>query len=120
MTSLAHRQEQDVDIVQLPPRLVMANADAARRQLRQLIEAGSGRLVLDLGQAEMIDSTGLGVIVGSLKAARGRQGDIYLAAMNANLRALFELTRLHSVFEIFDNTDLAVRAFQTRATGTNG
>lgn len=109
--SLEHRTENGVDLVQLPARLVMANAAEARTALKAVIEAGDGRIVIDLGATDFMDSSGLGVVVAGLQGARKKGGDIYLARMNGSIRALFELTKLHTIFQIFDDTDAAVAAF---------
>jgi anti-sigma B factor antagonist len=109
--TLTHRQEGGVDVVTLPERLVMANAGDARAQLKQIIQSGAGRVVVDLGETQFMDSSGLAVVVAGLQAARKMDGDLHLARMSDTIRALFELTRLHTVFQIFDDEASAVRAF---------
>jgi anti-sigma B factor antagonist len=106
-----HRSENGIDIVKLPERLVMANAPAARTALKQIVQQGTGRLVIDLTSTALMDSSGLSVLVSGLRAARDKGGDIHLAGMSTNLHALFELTRLHTVFQIFDDEAAALRAF---------
>jgi anti-sigma B factor antagonist len=109
--SLEHRQENGIDVVQLPQRLVMANAAEARASLKAIVEQGAGRVVIDLAPTDFMDSSGLGVVVAGLQSARKKDGDVYLAHMNDSVRAVFELTRLHTIFQIFDDTAGAVRAF---------
>ena len=109
--SLEHRQTQGVDVVHLPPRLVMANAGEARSELKQIIAAGSGKVVVNLAETDFMDSSGLAVIVAGLQAARKMDGDLHLAQISDTIRALFELTRLHTVFQIFDDEAAAVAAF---------
>ncbi len=108
---LIHRQENGVDVVCLPERLVTANAGDARAELKQIIQAGSGRVVVNLGDTELMDSSGLAVVVAGLQTARKMAGDLHLAEMSDTIWALFELTRLHRVFQIFDDEAAAVRAF---------
>lgn len=110
--NLVHRKENDIDIVRLPERLMMADAPDARTALREIIEGGSGKLLLDLSHTTFMDTSGLAVLVSSLKAARKKDGDVYLANMGPTLRAVFELTRLHTVFQIFDDAASAVRSVQ--------
>jgi anti-sigma B factor antagonist len=100
-----------IDVVTLPQRLIMANASETRGELKKIIEAGDGRMVIDLSGTEYMDSSGLAAIVSALQAARTKKGDVYLARMNDTLRALFELTQLHKICQIFDDTDSAVAAF---------
>ena len=108
---LEHRTENGIDIVKLPQRLMMADTAEARAALKGIIEAGAGKIVLDLSGTEFMDSSGLAVLVSGLQAARKKDGDVHLAGMGATIRALFELTRLHTVFQIFDDKAAAARAF---------
>jgi anti-sigma B factor antagonist len=108
---LEHHTENEIDIVRFPERVVMANAAEARAALKEIITKGDGKLVVDLTETAFMDSSGLAVLVSGLQAARKQGGDIYLVGMGTNLHALFELTRLHTVFQIFDDEASAVRAF---------
>lgn len=109
--NLKHSQQNRIDVVQFPQRLVMANATDARAELKDIIEAGDGRIVVDLAETQFMDSSGLAVVVAGLQAARKKNGDVYIAQMGDTIRAVFELTRLHTVFQIFDDADAAVKAF---------
>jgi anti-sigma B factor antagonist len=108
--NLEHRTEKGIDIVKLPERLMMADAAQARAALKDIIAGGGGRLILDLGDTTFMDSSGLAVLVSSLQAARKKDGDVCLVGMGDTVRALFELTRLHTVFQIFDDEAGALRA----------
>ena len=110
--NLAHRNENSIDIVKLPARLMMADAGEARGTLKGMIEAGSGKMILDLSDTGFMDSSGLAVLVSALQAARKKGGDVRLVHMGDTVRALFELTRLHTVFQIFDDEARAMAAFK--------
>ena len=108
--NLEHRTQDGVDIVKLPERLMMADAADARAAIKDIISSGGGKLILDLADTTFMDSSGLAVLVSSLQAARKKDGDVYLVGMGTTVRALFELTRLHTVFQIFDDEAGALRA----------
>lgn len=108
--NLEYQTQDGIDVVRLPERLLMANAADARAALKEIVSKGSGRLILDLTDTTFMDSSGLAVLVSSLQAARKKNGDVYLVSMSATVRALFELTRLHTVFQIFDDEAGALRA----------
>lgn len=74
--------------------LDMAAADQVRRTLTELVDKGQGRLLLDLGGVSYIDSSGMGAVVASMKHARGAGGDLRLCALQDDVRAIFEMTRL--------------------------
>ncbi|MFK7845578.1 MAG: STAS domain-containing protein [Rhodothermales bacterium] len=107
---LEKRTTSGVDIVKLPEKLMMANAADARASLKEIVGAGSGKLIIDLADTEFMDSSGLAVLVSCLQAARKKDGDVYLVRMGATVRALIELTRLHTVFQIFDDEQGALNA----------
>lgn len=107
---LEHESREGIDIVRLPERLMMADAASAKAQLKEILSRGNGRLILDLTQTGFMDSSGCGALVGTLQTARKAGGDLYLFGMGKNVRALFELTLLHTIFQIFDDEETALRA----------
>jgi anti-sigma B factor antagonist len=107
---LEHESRDGIDIVRLPGRLMMADAPDVRARLKEIITNGSAKLILDLTGTDMLDSSGLAVLVSGLQTARKQGGDIFLIGVNKNVSALFELTRLHTVFQIFDDMETALRA----------
>ena len=70
------------------------------------------KLVLDFSHVDFIDSTGLGALVSCLRQAHAVGGGIKLAGLTAPARVLFELVRMHRVFEVFNNTDEAVMSYR--------
>ena len=109
---LEHENRDGIVIVRLPARIMMADATDARAQFKEIIGRGGSKLILDLTQTEMLDSSGLAVLVSALQSARKQGGDIVLFGMGNNVRALFELTRLHTVFQIYDDEEKSLRAMQ--------
>jgi len=67
--------------------------------------------VIDLAEVQYIDSGGLGCLVAFLRRVRQAGGDIKVATLTDKVRAVFELTRLHRIFEIYDNSTAAERSF---------
>jgi anti-sigma B factor antagonist len=107
---LEHESRDGIDIVRLPARLMMADAADAKAQLKEILVRGGGSMILDLTRTDFMDSSGCGVLVSSLLTARNKGGEVSLIGMGKNVRALFEMTRLHTVFQIFDDEDTALRA----------
>jgi anti-sigma B factor antagonist len=75
-------------------------------QLRQ-----NSRIIIDMSQVSFIDSTGLGVLVGALKKAISREGDIRLVSPTEEVRMLMELTRVDRVFLVYSNQELALKSY---------
>lgn len=69
------------------------------------------KIIIDMSMVEFADSSFLGAIVSGLKKITAVKGDIKILGLQAPVRAMFELTRLYKVFEIFDNKDDAINSF---------
>ena len=81
-----------------------------RGSLVRLIDEGHHRFVLDLSGVDLIDSIGLGVIVGTVHRLRPHDGSLAVAAPSAQARHVFEITQLMRVVAMDDTTDAAVSA----------
>jgi len=111
---LNHTKNNDVDIVHFSGQLVMANAEEAREQIKPIVDASSGQLILDLQAVNFMDSSGLSVLVSALKAIREKQGEVLLTHVHPSVQNLIELTRLHQVFKLFPDNDSALHYFSSR------
>ena len=69
------------------------------------------KVVIDLSNVEFADSSFLGAIVSGLKKITAVKGDIKIIGLQSPVRAMFELTRLYKVFEIFDNKDDVLNSY---------
>ncbi|HVA69275.1 MAG TPA: STAS domain-containing protein [Candidatus Binataceae bacterium] len=97
-------------VVRVPgPRLDGASAPALRRELGRLIFEGNRRIVLDLSEADFIDSNGLSALVWALKNL-GNSGELVISGACNTVMSMFKLTRLDRVFRIFTNHEQALAA----------
>ena len=71
-------------------------------------------MIFDLAELRFVDSSGLGAILSSLRQLNANGGDLKLCGMSKPVRALFELVRMHKIFEIHETRDDAIRAFQAK------
>ena len=93
-------------------RAIAKNAKELKVLVFDLVEKKNVmKMVLDLSSVEFADSTFLGAIVSGLKKVTLVKGDIKILGLQPPVRAMFELTRLYKVFEIFDNKDDAIKSF---------
>ncbi len=76
----------------------------------QVLEKGL-QVVFDLQTLNFIDSSGIGAIISCLRKINTRGGDLKLCGLSRPVRSLFELVRMHRIFDIFENSDEAVAAF---------
>jgi anti-sigma B factor antagonist len=99
---------QDAAVLGVEGRLTMATAAGLRAVVAQAIEAGRPRLVLDMGECSFLDSSGLGAVVGGLKAARQAGGDLRLARLTPQVLTVLELTNLDRVLRPYPTVEAAL------------
>jgi anti-sigma B factor antagonist len=103
----------EVTIVQLPgEQLDASNAKDFKRDVASILSATS-KVVFDLSQLRFVDSSGLGAMLSCLRQMNAAGGDLKLCGLSKSVRALFELVRMHRIFDICDTKDDAVRILQT-------
>lgn len=94
-------------------RLDAHNSGELKTQMLSFFDEGKNNLVIDLKAVRFVDSSGLGSLVSGFKNASARNGNLKLCGLQPQVRSMFELTRLHRVFEIFPDSDEALASFQS-------
>jgi anti-sigma B factor antagonist len=100
-----------VMIVRVDGQLVVGNRNELKEHLQRLLEKGERRFLIDFAQTGYIDSSGLGALVALARKVREEGGDLRLSGLNEDLRSLFELTKLDTLFAISDTPDQALATF---------
>ena len=109
---ISERRAGDVTILDLKGRLrVGGNAVALHRSIRSLILEKKLLILLDLAGVDFIDSCGLGELVASQVSVEKKEGQLKLVGLNDTLRELFRVTRLSTVFDIFQTEAEAIQGF---------
>jgi len=73
------------------------------------------KLVFDLSGLKFVDSSGLGAILSCLRQLNSQGGDLKLCGVTRPVRTLFELVRMHKVFDICNSSEEAIRAYGLKA-----
>lgn len=103
----------DVAIAELPvEELDAGNAAEFKRDIAPLLETHT-KLVIDLERLRFTDSSGLGAFISCLRKSNAKGGDLKLCRMSKQVRTVFELVRMHRIFDIFATREEAIHAFQT-------
>jgi anti-anti-sigma factor len=105
------RESERVSIVAPRGRLDLSSAPTFREQVRQLVDSGSARLVVDLGDVTFVDSSGLGSIIAGLKAARQAGGDLRIARPNQQVLLVLDLTSLDRVLRPYGTLEEALEGY---------
>lgn len=97
--------------VQVEGQLIVGNRQALKDMIQQALDRGDTRILIDFTRTGYIDSSGLGALVSISKKVREAGGELRLAGLNDDLRSLFELTKLDTLFAIADTREQALAAF---------
>ncbi len=108
---IGHETINDVEVLKLDGRLDASSAKDIKEMVGSLSRKNRVKLVIDMGGVAFIDSSGLGSLVSSLRTVNKLGGDIKISALQDQVRAIFELTRLHRIFGIYDDSTAAAMSF---------
>ena len=100
-----------IGVLKVTGRLDASAVKKLKENVNSMITSKITCLVLDMSGVNFIDSSGLGSLVSCLRMVNSENGDIRLAALQDQIRSLIELTRLHRVFQIFEDRNTAVNSF---------
>lgn len=103
----------DVTILRLKGRLELDDGDVVLREhVDRLVAQGRVNLVLDMTDVTRMDSAGIGMLVGKYMTVKNRGGTLRLLHLTDRTSRLLHVTRLETVFDIFEQEDLAIQAFR--------
>ncbi len=107
----ASKQQKGVTVIELSGNVMGGpDATALNEQIHKLLDAGTKKVVIDLHEVQFVNSSGLGMLIGSLNTMRKAGGDLKLARASKKVQALIEVTKLHHVFDIHESIADAVAA----------
>ena len=106
------RKRGSVQLIQLRGPLRMGPAvDSLRQAIEESLANGDTRLVLNLAEVSMIDSSGIGLVVRFLASTKQRGGSLKLVQPSKFAVQTLRLVGVLNLFEIFDSDDAAVESF---------
>jgi anti-sigma B factor antagonist len=107
------REAGPVTIVDLSGRIALGEGSALlRKTVRDLLDSGQSRILLNLGDVNYIDSSGIGELVSGFTAVRNRSGELKLLNLTKKVHDLLQLTKLFTVFDVYSDESTAVRSFR--------
>ena len=87
------------------------DADTFYNKIKEHLDQGVRKFVVDMGGVKLMNSSGLGILIKSLKPVKEADGDLVLASVTEKINSLFMITKLYQVFRSFDNVEDAFAAF---------
>jgi anti-sigma B factor antagonist len=109
--TFAIRKNGDVSVVEVEGQLIVGNRQELKQKVLDELEKGDRKFLIDFEKTGYIDSSGLGVLVSLSKKIREQGGELRLANLNDDLKTLFELTKLDTLFQIADTRQRAMESF---------
>jgi anti-sigma B factor antagonist len=111
--TLATREVNGVTIVDLSGKITLGEGGVTlREEVRKLLANGSKKIVLNLGEVNYIDSSGLGELVSAYTAVKNAGGELKLINLTSKVRDLLVITKLVTVFDVKDDEATAVSSFK--------
>ncbi|HTB11377.1 MAG TPA: STAS domain-containing protein [Bryobacteraceae bacterium] len=109
---LTTRQVGDVTVVDAVGRITLGEgASTFRDTIRDLASSGHKKILLNLGEVSYIDSSGIGEMVSGFTTVANQGGVVKLLNLTKRVKDLLQITKLYTVFEVFDDEAAAVRSF---------
>ncbi len=106
------RQVGDVTVMDLAGRITLGEGSSTLRDsLKELVAKGEKKILLNLGDVTYIDSSGIGELVSGFTTVTNQSGQLKLLSLSKRVKDLLQITKLYTVFEVFDDEAEAVRSF---------
>ena len=86
--------------------------DAIEAKVQELVEQGHTSIILDLGEVSFLDSSGIGGLIAAFLKASRKGGSVKLVHVTRRIHEVLQITRLSSVFEMFDDLQKALKSFE--------
>ena len=109
---LTTRQVGNVTVMDAAGRITLGEgASAFRDAIRDMATKGDKKILVNLSEVSYIDSSGIGEMVSSYTTVTNHGGQLKLLGLNKRVKDLLQITKLYTVFEVFDDEATAIRSF---------
>ena len=107
-----HRDAGQATVVDLSGKITLGEGSALlRKTVRGLLDEKRIHIVLNLGDVDYIDSSGIGELVSAYTTAKGRGGELKLLHLSKKVHDLLQLTKLYTVFDVYTDESTALSSF---------
>ena len=117
---ITNSEMDGVSLVALNGRIVLGEeSNALREELKSLIAAGKKKIVLNMAEIDYIDSSGLGALVAAHLSAKTAGASIRLCDLGNKFHEVLQLTKLLTIFDVYDTQAAAVASFSASLAANN-
>ena len=111
--TIATREVDGVIVLDLNGRITLGEGSVQLRDaIRSQISKGKKNILLNMGDVNYIDSSGLGELVSAFTTAKNQQADVKLLNLTKKVHDLLQLTKLYTVFDIYDDEASAIASYK--------
>jgi anti-sigma B factor antagonist len=101
----------NVSVVRLSGRFDSAAVPLFKKEVQVPDGDHAAKFVIEMAEVGYVDSGGLGSLVALLRQAKKNDGDVKISVIPAKIQYVFELTKINRIFDIYDNTEVAISSF---------
>ena len=110
--TISQRQLDDVIMLDLAGRITIGEGTIIlRERIQKMLNAGDKKFLLNLADVDYIDSSGLGELVSTFTRVKNQEGELKLLALTHRVRDLMQITKLLTVFDVYDDETEAIKSF---------
>jgi anti-sigma B factor antagonist len=107
------RSVDQVTVVDLSGRITLGEGSVVLRDtVRNLVGQGNKKILLNLGDVNYIDSSGIGELVSAFTSVRNQGGELKLLNLTKKVHDLLQITKLYTVFDVKDDEASAIKSFK--------
>ena len=102
----------DVVVLRLEGKLMGGpDAESFQALIKELVSSGRKKILVDLGKVSWVNSTGLGILISGYTTLKNNEGSLKLVNVNKRIDQILIVTKLHTIFEAFEDESRAVASF---------
>jgi anti-sigma B factor antagonist len=117
---MTNSEVDGVSVVELDGRIVLGEeSNSLREKLKSLIAEGKKKIVLNMAEIKYIDSSGLGTLVAAHLSAKNQGASVRLCHLGKKFHEIMQMTKLLTVFDVYDTEAAAVSSFQNVVAASN-
>ena len=111
--TIASREVDGVTVLDLNGRITLGEGSVQLREaIRDLISKGSKTILLNMGDVNYIDSSGLGELVSAYTTAKNQGASVKLLSLTKKVKDVLQLTKLYTVFDVYEDEASAIGSFK--------
>jgi anti-sigma B factor antagonist len=111
--TIASREVEGVSILDLKGRITLGEGSVQIRDaVHDIVAKGQKNILLNLGDVNYVDSSGLGELVAAYTTAKNQGADLKLLNLIKKVHDLLQLTKLYTVFDVYDDETIAIGSFK--------